>query len=76
MQDSIEADLRAAHLLPFARERAGWSDAYITAMSHLDPTAVPETVEQAAAAAWGSHGWAHPAVVAHLQHALGTLDDD
>jgi hypothetical protein len=75
MQDSIEADLLAAHLVPFARERAAWIDAYITAMSRADPTASVERVERAAAAAWHSHGWAHPAVVAHLEHALGPLDD-
>ena len=76
MQDSIEADLLAAHLLPFVRERAAWTDAYITAMSRADPTAVPQRVERAASAAWDSYGWAHPAVVAHLEHALGPLDDD
>jgi len=76
MQDSIEADLLAAHLLPFVRERAAWTDAYITAMSHADPTAVPQQVERAASAAWVSYGWAHPAVVAHLEQALGPLDDD
>ena len=76
MQDSIEADLLAAHSLPFARDRAAWIDAYITAMSRADPTAVPERVVRAASAAWLAHGWAHPAVVAHLEHALGPLDDD
>ena len=76
MQDSIEVDLLAAHLLPFARERAAGTDAYITAISRIDPTATVEWVERAAAAAWRSHGWAHPAVVAHLEHALGPLDDD
>jgi hypothetical protein len=76
MQDSIEVDLLAAHLLPFARERPAWTDAYITAMSRADPTATVEWVERAAAAAWRSHGWAHPTVVAHLEHALGPLDDD
>ena len=76
MQDSIEADLLAAHLLPFARGRAAWTDAYITAMSRADPAASVERVERAAAAAWRSHGWAHPVVIAHLEHALGPLDDD
>ena len=76
MHDSIEADLLVAHLLPFARERAAWTDAYITARSRADPSALPEGLEQAARAAWQSHGWAHPAVVAHLEHALGGLDDD
>ena len=76
MQDSIEADLLVAHLLPFAREQAPWTDAYVTAMSRADPSASVERVERAAAAAWSSHGWAHPAVVAHLEHALGPLGDD
>ena len=76
MQDSIEADLLVAYLLPFAREREAWTDAYITARSRVDPAAELERVERAARAAWRSHGWAHPAVVAHLEHALGTLDDD
>jgi len=75
MQDSIEADLLAAHLVPFARERAAWIDAYITATSRADPTASVERAERAAAAAWQSHGWAHPTVVAHLEHTLGPLDD-
>jgi len=76
MQDSIEADLLVAHLLPFTRERAAWTDAYITARSRVDPSALPERVERAAGAAWQSHGWAHPAVVAHLEHTLGSLEDD
>ena len=76
MQDSIEADLLAAHLVPFARERGAWTDAYITARSRVDPEAAPEGVERAASAAWRSHGWAHPAVVAHLEHMLGSLDAD
>jgi len=76
MQDSIEADLLAAHLAPFARDEAAWTDAYVTAMSRADPTAELGRVEQAARAAWQSHGWAHPAVVAHLEHTLGPLDDD
>ena len=76
MQDSIEADLLAAHLVPFARERGAWTDAYITARSHADPEALPERVARAASAAWRTHGWAHPAVVAHLEHTLGALDDD
>jgi hypothetical protein len=76
MQDSIEADLLAAHLAPFARDQAAWTDAYVTATSHADPAAEPGRVEQAARAAWLSHGWAHPAVVAHLEHTLGPLDAD
>ena len=76
MQDSIEADLLAAHLLPFAHEQAPWTDAYVTARSRVDPAAVPDQVVRAAAEAWRSHGWAHPVVVAHLEHALGPLGDD
>ena len=76
MQDSIEADLLAAHLLPFSRDHAAWTDAYVTARSRAEPAEAPERIERAASAAWRSHGWAHPAVVAHLEHALGTLDDD
>ncbi len=76
MLDSIEADLLAAHLMPFAKERCAWTDAYMSAMARIDPTALPERLEQAADAAWRSHGWAHPAVVAHLEHALGSLDAD
>jgi len=33
-------------------------------------------IETAALAAWRTHGWAHPAVVAHLEHALGPLPAD
>ncbi|MCE9657779.1 MAG: hypothetical protein K8R60_04420 [Burkholderiales bacterium] len=76
MQDSLEADLLAAHLMPFARDQAAWTDAYMTAMSRSDPLAEPRHVEQAARSAWQSHGWAHPAVVAHLEHTLGPLDED
>jgi hypothetical protein len=76
MKDSIEADLLAAHLAPFARDQAAWTDAYVTAMSRADPAAEPARVAEAAHAAWQSHGWAHPAVVAHLEHALGPLGDD
>jgi hypothetical protein len=73
MDDSIEADLLAAHTAPFARDQAGWTDAYVTSMSRLDSGADPQCVESAALAAWQTHGWAHPAVVAHLEHALGPL---
>ena len=75
MQDSIEADLLAAHMAPFARDQASWTDAYITSLSRLDPHAEPQSAVRAACAAWQSYGWAHPAVVAHLEHALGPLDD-
>jgi hypothetical protein len=76
MHDSIEADLLTAHGLPFVRDQAGWTDAYITAMSRADPKAEPARVEKAACAAWLSHGWAHPAIVAHLEYTLGPLDQD
>lgn len=76
MNDAIEADLRAAHLLRFARDEASWTDAYVTAMSRADPTVAPGRAAMAARAAWQSHGWAHPAVVAHLEHTLGPLDGD
>ena len=76
MQDSIEADLLAAHLVPFERGCPAWTDAYISAVSRVDPAAEPARVERAALDAWRTHGWAHPAVVAHLQHTLGALDDD
>ena len=73
MQDSIEADLLIAHSAPFARDRATWADAYVTAMLRLDPEVEPHSVAAAAQLAWQTHGWAHPAVVAHLEHALGPL---
>ena len=73
MDDSIEADLRTAHLARFARDQASWTDAYVTSMSRLDSGADPQRVESAALAAWRTHGWAHPAVVAHLEHALDPL---
>ena len=73
MDDSIEADLRTAHLVPFARDRASWTDAYVTSRSRLDSEADPQCVEVAALAAWRLHAWVHPAVVAHLEHALGPL---
>jgi hypothetical protein len=76
MQDSIEADLLTAHLAPFDRDPAAWADAYITAMSRLEPAADPQRVASAARVAWRSHGWAHPMAVAHLEHEVGPLGDD
>lgn len=73
MQDSIEADLLLAHRAPFSRDRAAWADAYITSMLILAPEAELHCVATAAQLAWQTHGWAHPAVVAHLEHALGPL---
>lgn len=76
MQDSIEADLLAAHLAAFHPGPAAWVDAYVIAMSRLEPGADPQRVASAAQAAWRSHGWAHPVVVAHLEHDMGPLGDD
>jgi hypothetical protein len=76
MDDSIEADLRAAHGLPFARDKAAWVDAYIVSMSRIDPALHPGAAQRAAIAAWRANGWSHPAVVAHLEHALGALTAD
>ena len=75
MQDSIDPICSPPICCP-SRVSPAWTDAYVTAMSRADPTAIPERVVQAAEAAWRTHGWAHPAVVAHLEHALGPLDDD
>jgi hypothetical protein len=74
MHDAIEAELLAARTLPFASDEAAWTDRYVTATSRLAPDADPRQVAQAARAAWAAHGWAHPAVVAHLEHELGPLE--
>jgi hypothetical protein len=74
MGDSIEADLLAAQHLPLARDEAAWTDRYMTALSHLGPSLVPTCAAAAARRAWRSHGWAHPAVVAYLEHEAGPLD--
>jgi hypothetical protein len=74
MHDAIEAELLAARLLPAPAGEAAWTDRYIGARSRLDPGADPRRVADAARAAWLSHGWTHPAVVAHLEHELGALD--
>lgn len=76
MHDSIEADLLAAHRAPFARDLAGWTDAYVTSLSRLAPGTDPQHADVAARAAWQTHGWAHPGVVAALEHALGPLSAD
>ena len=76
MHDSIEADFLATRQLPFPRDAAAWIDHYVTATSRLDPVVVPDRVAHAARAAWRDHGWAHPAVVAYLEHELGPLDAD
>jgi hypothetical protein len=74
MDDSIEADLLAARLLPFNRDEAAWLDDYITARSRLAGDETPQRATEAARAAWRSYGWAHPAAVAYLEHAHGPLD--
>lgn len=76
MLDSLEADLIAAHQVAFPRDRASWTDAYVTAASRLEPDAEPAAVAEAALAAWYRHGWAHPAVVAHWAEALAALADE
>jgi hypothetical protein len=74
MHDSIESDLLAARLAPSIDDEAAWIDCYIGARARLDPTLDPADVVVAARAAWSTHGWAHPAAVAHLEHELGPLD--
>jgi hypothetical protein len=73
MDDSIEADLLAASLAPFAHGEAAWIDRYVSARARLDPALEPERVVAAGRLAWDTHGWAHPAAVAHLEHELGPL---
>ena len=75
MHDGLEADLIAAHRVPFDRDHAAWVDAYVVSLSRLHPAAEPSRVAAAAERAWQGHSWAHPAVVAHLEHRLGPLDD-
>jgi hypothetical protein len=74
MNDSIEADLLAAQRLSFGRDEPAWTDRYVTALSRLDPSCAPADAALAARRAWRSHGWAHPAVVAYLEHESGPLD--
>jgi hypothetical protein len=76
MDDSIEADLLAAHHLSFSRDPAAWIDCYVTARSRLAPSLSAAAVVAAASRAWRSNGWAHPAVLAHLEHELGPFADD
>lgn len=76
VDDCLEADLLAARRLPFSGDRAAWVDAYLGACSRLVPTLSPALALAAATRAWRSHGWAHPAVVAHLEHELGPLAAD
>jgi hypothetical protein len=73
MNDSIEADLLAASLAPFVDDEAAWIDRYVSARARLDPGLEPARVVEAARLAWDTHGWAHPAAVAHLEHELGPL---
>jgi hypothetical protein len=77
MNDAIEAELLAARLVtPAARDEPTWIDRYVGARARLDPALAPERAVAAARLAWRAHGWAHPAVVARLEHELGPLDDD
>jgi hypothetical protein len=76
VRESLEADLIAAHRVPFDHEPEAWIDAYVTAASRLHPQAEPARVAAAADRAWRSHAWAHPAIVAYLEHQLGPLADD
>jgi len=46
-------------------------DRYVTARARLDPSLAPAHADAAARAAWASHGWAHPAAVAYLEHESG-----
>jgi hypothetical protein len=74
MNDSIEAELLAARHLSFGADEPAWTDRYVTSLSRLDPSLVPAAVNAAAHRAWRTHGWAHPAVVAYLEHESGPLD--
>ena len=74
MDDSSEADFLAASALPFADDEPAWTDRYVLALSRLDPSLAPVLASVCARRAWRSHGWAHPAVVAYLEHASGPLD--
>ncbi len=75
MNESIEADLLAARVAPGdAADAPAWIDRYVGARARLDPDLDPERAVAAARSAWRTHGWAHPAAVAHLEHELGPLD--
>ena len=75
MNETIEADLLAVRLVAGdARDAPAWIDRYVGARARLDPTLDPERAVEAARLAWRTHGWAHPAAVAHLEHELGPLD--
>ena len=74
MNDSIEAELLAARHLRFGGDEPAWTDRYVTSLSRLDPSLAPADADAAARRAWRSHGWAHPAVVAYLEHESGPLD--
>ena len=75
MNDSVEADLLAARHLAFGgADEPAWTDRYVTSLSRLDPSVTPADADLAARRAWRSHGWAHPAVVAYLEHESGALD--
>ena len=77
MNEAIEADLLAARLAPGQlHDEPAWIDLYVGARARLDPTLTPGPVVEAARVAWCSHGWAHPAAVAFLEHELGTIVAD
>jgi phytoene/squalene synthetase len=75
VDDAIEAELIAAHLATFGRDRAAWIDVYATVRSADESVDVASALA-AAEAAWERHRWAHPAVVARLEELLGPLDGD
>nr|HET7859927.1 hypothetical protein [Caldimonas sp.] len=76
MNDSIEAELLAARLVPAeAHDEPAWVDLYVGARARLDPALDLERTVDEARLAWRAHGWAHPAAVACLEHELGPLDD-
>ena len=74
MNDSIEAELLAARHLHFGGDQPAWTDRYVTSLARLDPSIAPADANAAARRAWRSHGSAHPAVVAYLEHESGPLD--
>ena len=74
MNDSVEADLLTAQHLAFGGDEPAWTDRYVTALSRLDASLVPAEATAAARRAWRSHSWAHPAVIAYLEHESGPLD--
>ena len=66
--NSLESERLAAHLAPFVGARSAWIDTYAAAISRSDAEADPGVVAELALAAWRMNGWAHPAVIASLDH--------